>query len=395
MNKQLVSYIAPSAPATRRPATGSEPFLRPEIGFTPAWYRQHLDLDFGERWHTDVNYRRETVIAMRAELRRRFPDSAIGGIDRPDTPLDLLTGVFGGTPVAAIFGLPVVYTADNWPNVEHRYLSPEEMAALAMPELDHNPFLNQLLSQVDRIIALEGRCEGFINWQGVLNTAQRLRGPDIFLDLYEAPEACHRFFGIITDIMLEATRRLRARQHAGGVDYRFATVSNCSVNMISPEQYAEFLLPCDRRIAAAFDSIGIHNCAWTADPYIEHYASIPNLGYIDMGLASDLRRARELMPAPRRALMYTPMDLAAKSEDDIRADFERIARDYAPCDIVIADVEAGTPDQRVQFALELCSTLSRKAAGASSSGKGNEQRINTSPGAGCSGHHRASKREKP
>ncbi len=358
LSKQLVSYIAPSAPATRRPAMGNEPFLRPEIGFTPAWYRQHLDIDFGHRWHTDVDYRRGTIIAMRAELRRRFPGSAIGGIGRPDTPLDLLTGVFGGTPAAAIFGLPIVYAADNWPNVEHRYLSQDAMAALEMPDLTRNPFLIQLLAQVDRIIALEGRCEGFINWQGVLNTAQRLRGPDIFSDLYEAPEICQRFFGLITDVMLEAIRRLREKQCASGVDYRFATVSNCSVNMISPGQYAAFLLPCDRRIAAAFDLIGIHNCAWTANPYLEHYASIPNLGYIDMGINSDLSRARRLMPEARHAIMYTPMDLANKSEQELRADFERIACDYAPCDIVIADIEAGTPDQRVRFALELCHTLS-------------------------------------
>ena len=48
--RQLISYIAPGAPATRRPAEGNEPFLRPEIGFTPAWYRQHLDISFGERF---------------------------------------------------------------------------------------------------------------------------------------------------------------------------------------------------------------------------------------------------------------------------------------------------------------------------------------------------------
>ena len=39
---QLISYIAPSAPATRRPAAGREPRLRPEIGFTPNWYRAVL-----------------------------------------------------------------------------------------------------------------------------------------------------------------------------------------------------------------------------------------------------------------------------------------------------------------------------------------------------------------
>ena len=36
--KQLISYIAPGAPATRRPETAELPFLRPEIGFTPRWY---------------------------------------------------------------------------------------------------------------------------------------------------------------------------------------------------------------------------------------------------------------------------------------------------------------------------------------------------------------------
>jgi hypothetical protein len=57
----LISYIAPGAPATRRPAAGGEARLRPEIGFTPLWYRTALGIDFGERWHTDPAYRRDTV----------------------------------------------------------------------------------------------------------------------------------------------------------------------------------------------------------------------------------------------------------------------------------------------------------------------------------------------
>src|SRR5574340_1034184 len=104
---RFISYIAPGAPATRRPAPGDEPFLRPEVGFTPRWYREALGIDFGRRWHTEVRYRRETVLAMRHELRRRFPGTRIGGIDRPEAPLDLLTGAFGTCTVAAIFGLPI------------------------------------------------------------------------------------------------------------------------------------------------------------------------------------------------------------------------------------------------------------------------------------------------
>jgi hypothetical protein len=355
---QLVSYIAPAAPATRRPATGEESFLRPEIGFTPAWYRAALGIDFGERWHLDVAYRRDAILAMRAELRARFPGTAVGGIDRGDAPLDLLTGLFGATSMAQIFGWRPLFSEDNWPNVEHRFMTADEAAALEPPDLDANPFFYSLMDQLDEIEALEGRIEGFLNWQGVINNAQRLRGQDLFVDLFEEPDACRNLFAVVCDTMIAAIRRLHARQRASGVEYAFATVSNCTVNMVSPEQYREFLLPYDQRIAASFETLGIHNCAWTADPYLDAYASIPNLGYIDMGLHSDLIRARTLFPAARRALMYTPMDLANKSGADIRADFGRIARDYGPCDIVIADIEVGTPDERVALALSLCRELS-------------------------------------
>jgi hypothetical protein len=138
----------------------------------------------------------------------------------------------------------------------------------------------------------------------------------------------------------------------------FFTVSNCLVNMVSPEQYGELLLPFDHRIAEEFGCIGIHNCAWCADPYMTHYASVPHLGYIDMGLESDLRRARETFPEARRAVMYAPTALARKPLPTIREDLERVAREYAPCDVVLADLDVGTPDERIAGFVEFCAELS-------------------------------------
>ncbi len=357
--RQLISYIAPSAPATRRPAHGNEPFLRPEIGFTPRWYHEALGIDFGSRWHSDVRYRREAVLAMRDELRRRFPGTGLAGTNGSEGPLDLLTGLLGTCTVAAIFGLPVVYASDNWPNVEHHYMTREQMAALEVPNLERNPVFQDLLRQVDEIEAIEGRAVGFVNWQGVLNNAQRLRGPELFIDLYETPQLVRHVFAVICETMVQATCRLHGRQRAGGVEYGFGTISNCSVNMISPSQYEDFLLPHDRRIAREFEIIGIHNCAWNADPYLPLYATIPNLGYIDMGIRSNLKKACTLLPHARRALMYTPMDLADKPMDMIREDLERVAREYGPCDVVFADIESGTPDDRVFDAIRCCEELCR------------------------------------
>jgi hypothetical protein len=110
-------------------------------------------------------------------------------------------------------------------------------------------------------------------------------------------------------------------------------------------------------LAGEFGLLGIHNCAWTADAYLAHYARVPGVGYIDMGIDSDLARARLLFPTARRALMYTPMDLANKSMTEIRADLRRIGAEYGPSDVVFADVEAGTPDSRIVAAARACAQL--------------------------------------
>ena len=354
---RLISYIAPAAPATRRQAQGDEPFVRPEIGFTPNWYRTALEIDFGQQWHTDPGYRRETILGMRGELRRRFGGTSIGGIDGADKPLDLLTGTYGCISVAAIYGVPIVYADDNWPNCEHRYLSDEQVDGLEPPDLGANAFFVELMAQVDWIAAREGQVEGFMNWQGVLNNAYRLCGEKLFYDMVDSPQRCLHLFDCICTTMIEAGKRLHERQLESGVEVSFFTVSNCLVNMVSPGHYRDTLLPFDRRIAEAFGCIGIHNCAWNADPYINDYATVPHLGYIDMGLDSDLARAREIIADARRALIYRPTDLVNRSLDMIRADLERIARDYEPCDVVVGDIDAGTPDERVLAFLELCGEI--------------------------------------
>ena len=107
-NHQLISYIAPGAPATRRPAGAQDlAFLRPEIGFTPKWYRKSLGIDFGEKWHTDPEHRRQTRLEMANELGKRFPGTTIG--QNGGGNLDLLTGTYGASAIASIYGIPIRY----------------------------------------------------------------------------------------------------------------------------------------------------------------------------------------------------------------------------------------------------------------------------------------------
>jgi hypothetical protein len=360
MQNQLISYIALGAPATRRPASKELQFLRPEIGFTPNWYHKAINIDFGEKWHTDPAFRKQSILTMREEIDNRFPENRIGRISNNKNDLDLLTGLYGACPIAAVYGVPFRYEKNQWPTSEHFYLPENQMQKLQPPDLTSNTFYQSILQQMDWIAENEGKVHGFMNWQGVLNNAQRIRGQELFIDMLINPEATKNLLKCVTSTMIAGAKTLQQKQNKSGVDYTFFTVSNCLVNMLSPELYQEFILPFDKKIADSFETIGIHNCAWNANPYLEDYASVPKVGYIDMGIESDLKKARSLFPKTRRSLMYTPMDLANKSFNEIRDDLLLISKNYGPCDIVAADIEHGTPDHKVSDFISLCEEISEK-----------------------------------
>ena len=360
---QLRYYIPLAAIPGRCPVDGTEPYLRPEVGFNPNWFHVHCGIDFSERWHEDPPYRLETLRIMAAEIRRRFPGYPIGGVTEGQEPRDLLTGTYGAAAMGRILGLSIRYFPNAWPANVGLHLPDEAVAHLVPPDLGGNAFFQGILRQVDRVVELTGGAEGYLHWQGVLNTAYRLRGEAIFTDLIENPERAHRVFEVVTATMLEGARALCTHQRRHGFDVRFLSIANCMLNMVSPAQYREHLLPYDLRLREAFEVFGIHNCAWSIDLHMDAYAGIRDLAYIDMGIESDLPRARRLFPQARRNLLYTPMDLKNKRWADIRADLDRIAEELGPCDLGLPDIEADVPDHRIRSVLDLCRELSHRYAG--------------------------------
>lgn len=284
---------------------------------------------------------------MREELDRAFSGMVAGS--GPNPLVAGLDGMYGALIMAMVFGVEVEYYPDNWPAARHQHLTSDQMRSFKKPHLMDTLIFRQLWNQMDLMEQCFGRIEGYLNWQGVLNTAYRLRGPEILADMLMDPGLAAHLFEIIAESMVEGMKLVYERQRRSGVVVQHATVSNCMVNMISQELYREQLLPWDKYIAGAFPAFGIHNCAWNVDPYIEEYASISNLGYVDMGIMSDLSRARRLCPYARRAVMYTPMDLRDKSPDEIRRDIVRIQQEIAPCDIVLADIDTDVSDEKVRL----------------------------------------------
>lgn len=359
ISKQLKYYIALGAPPIRTPADGTETFMRLEVGFNPSWFHKYCGIDFSEKWHTDVEFRMKSHETMRNEIKKRFPGYNIGGVLN-DEPFDLLTGIYGIGIIDSLFGRRLQYYNDKWPVPDNTILTDEEIIDLKVPDFTRNKFFMNIIDQIDRIYQLTGSARGFLNWQGNLNTAFRLRGESIFLDLMDNSDIVNILLTVISDTYLQGVKLLYSKQKEYDTIYNFATIANCTVNMIGPELYETHLLPYEAKIAKEFPVIGIHNCAWTVTPYIDLYSRIPNVAYIDMGIESDLKKAKEVFPNARRNCLYKSVDLKNKTKEEIRNDFEYIAENLAPCDVGLPDIEYDVPDEKIMFAMDLCKELTDK-----------------------------------
>lgn len=369
-NIKLRNHIPISGPATREPCTGDEPYLRLSLGFTPGWYHRLMGVDFSEHWHTDPVYRYGTLLTMKKTLHGMFPDIPYfcpvldeRGIEHSCATL---SGVYGIKLIPMLYGQKVRYFNDDWPdNMANDFISKEELSKLSPFNLESLPAYCALMDQMDVIEREYGMIHGYLNYQGILNIALKLRGNDIFIDMLDDPPFAHHLFAHIADTIGRTAAAVQARQRRSGFDIDLLSMSNCVINMISPDMYEEFLLPHDIALSRRFARFGIHTCNWNGTPYFPSLHKIEKMGYLDTGFCADLKLAKALFPDTNRAVLYHPISLEEKDTGALEADMRRIASDYGPCDIIMADVAESTPPQKVSLLISIINRLSDEYASSS------------------------------
>ena len=360
-NRQLRNHIPIGGPATREPCTGNEPILRLSLGFTPGWLRKHVETDFSEVWHTDPDYRYETLLNIKRYLNKLFPEIDTFKMvmqGKTEVTCATLSGVFGIRLMPMIYGMDVVYKKDDWPDAASGQVIPKHMLSeLKQFDLYSNPAIRQLLEQMDHIEKRYGQIHGYLNYQGILNVALKLRGNDIFTDMYDDPQFVHHLFNHIAETIKETSKLIQARQRKSGFNINLLSMSNCVMNMISPDLYEEFVMPYDLMLSFEYERFGIHTCNWNITPYIDVLHKIPGLGYIDMGMVSDLKRVKDTFQDARRAVFYSLDGLFSKSRYDIINDIKRIRQELVPCDIILADIPANTPILNIREFIDIIKQL--------------------------------------
>ena len=353
MEQTIIPYIPFSCALLQKlvPAD-QDPGFAIHYQFIPSWFTARSDLRFGEPWHTDAVYRHRSFLRMAELLNREFPELRLGG--EVSEIKGSISGVQSCALPAAFFGQTILYADGGWPDNEGRLLTDGETDELEVPDFRSHPAFENLMRQMDQIEREWGVIEGELNFQSVMNTAFRLRGTQLYLDMYDNPQRVHHLFEVIYRMLVDLIREVHDRQTRSGADRSFFVTANCVVNMISRQHYEQFLMPLDRRLSESFPHFGIHNCNWSVDEYVPSYAEIGNLLYLDFGMDSDLTRLGRTFPDTTLTVFYR---LTGKGPREIAADLESIRRSDACSRIYLSAIGADTPTPLVRHFFDTASRL--------------------------------------
>jgi hypothetical protein len=309
-----------------------------------------MGLDMSERWHTDPVYRRASFVSMARALNAEFPRLRLGG--EPETVRGGLSQIANCAPMAALFGQEVLYSPRGWPDNAPKRLDDEVADRLKVPDLSSIRFFTDLMQQMDTIEKEWGRIEGELNYQGILNTAFRLRGEQIFIDMVSAPERAHHVLGVVCETTMKFADAVYSRQARSGVAKDYFVTSNCVVNMIAEEHYRMFVMPYDLKLSDHYANFGVHNCGWNIDAYARPYSEIGDLGYLDFGLSSDLSQLKRLFPRTTLTVILNPDDVIGRPPSEVRSSLRKLHDCLGVCRILLGSLDGRTPSAEVESFFE-------------------------------------------
>ena len=296
-----------------------------DVTFHPSWWNKYAGIEFDEKFWFDAAYRMEADRAMRRTLYDHFGEFGIGEKDPKARPILFSDLLACGFLYSQLLGCDVVFRKDDAPQVLPARMTEEQLQKLTAPDLDAHPLWQKVQCQIDSLMARFGYVESAINLMGIQNIALDLRGEELLMDYYDEESTLNaHLFEVVTALSLDIGKRLYTVSSvvSGGVTSIIKQVcpsvyltSNCSVTMISNDQYCEHLLEYDVRLAEAFPCFGIHHCGSNMEKVIDGYLRVPNLRFLEIGAGSDLSAIAKAVEGKNImcCIRYSPVALKTDS----------------------------------------------------------------------------------
>ncbi len=212
----------------------------------------------------------EAMLADPGTMLRAQLDQLRPHYDMKDDHVPSVRVNFGTAQPASAYGCRIHVPENSLPAAASHPLTDIKQAYdLEVPALDAGQYA-QLHEWTEQWLAAlpEGVAIQHPDIQSPFNTAHLVRGNDIFLDIYDDPDALDALLTNITDFMIKLTPYLKSRI-SNDTEYFYdwsamwkgtARISNCTMQLLSPEAYTEHVKQHDERFFRAIGGGRLHYC---------------------------------------------------------------------------------------------------------------------------------------
>ncbi|OHB75924.1 MAG: hypothetical protein A2Z25_01620 [Planctomycetes bacterium RBG_16_55_9] len=174
---------------------------------------------------------------------------------------------------------------------------------------------------------------------GLMTTAQKFLGEDIFLDMIAEPQRCMHIMGWIGEVFIVLCRHF---SQVADLPITGAHMGECSSCMVSPELIEKFVVPATSKIGKELGPVRLHSCGPSTN-HLQAFSKIENLYSLDLGGDTSISKAREVfgkeMPLSVSPL---PQDMSAENPDSILRWAKRIIEENGGGDLdFLYHLEAG------------------------------------------------------
>jgi uroporphyrinogen-III decarboxylase len=332
-----------------------------DVTFHPQWWNTHAQVSFSEDFFNDPHIRMDADLRMRRTLHECFGSWGFGQKKPERRPLIDTDLVAGEYLQALMLGCDVKYYDNSYPETIPACITDEEIEALECPDLDSSEAWIRIEDQMKLLKKEFGFVESYLDLHGIQNLALDLRGQQLFVDYYENEESVYKLLSVCTDLIIKVGKRIQSYSDTLSVGVtsivrmvqpQMFIVSNCTVDMISPDMYETYLLPCDQAICRSFPLFGVHHCGKHTEMFAESYRNVGKLYFVEVGAGSDCKKVRKIFPETHLNLRYSPVRLMEVSRSELKKDIKAMLCDGGwpekPVSVSCVGIDDGTDFKNIE-----------------------------------------------